>query len=135
MTFGWVFVACLPWSQRTFAEAFPDMGEESWVTAHVHAFSFFGGSTPILVPDNCKAGVVKNTVEELIINEQYRRMAEHYGCAVVPARPRRPRDKGFMFIFLGWRQCPHLSFGKMNKTRPLFICQPLYSARFSLRFW
>ena len=61
-----VFVACLPWSQYTFAEAFPDMGEESWVAAHIRAFSFFGGSAPILVPDNCKTGIVKNTVEELM---------------------------------------------------------------------
>ena len=64
------------------------------VEAHVHAFAFFGGSVPIVVPDNLKQGVVKNTVEELVINEQYRRMAEYCGCAVVPARPRRPRDKG-----------------------------------------
>ena len=96
-----VFVACLPWSQYTFAEAFPDMGEESWVTAHVHAFAFFGGSAPILVPDNCKTGVTRNTVDELVINEQYRRMAEHYGCAVVPARPRRPRDKGSVEAAVG----------------------------------
>lgn len=96
-----VFVACLPWSQYTFAEAFPDMGEESWVAAHMRAFSFFGGSAPILVPDNCKTGIVKNTVEELIVNEQYRRMAEHYGCAVVPARPRRPRDKGSVEAAVG----------------------------------
>ena len=95
---AWVFVACLPWSQYTFAEAFPDMGEESWVTAHVHAFGFFGGSTPILVPDNCKTGVLKNTVDELVVNEQYRRMAEHYGCAVVP---RRPRDKGSVEAAVG----------------------------------
>jgi len=98
---AWVFVACLPWSQYTFAEAFPDMGEESWISAHVHAFAFFGGSTPILVPDNCKTGVIKNTVDELVVNEQYRRMAEHYGCAVVPARPRRPRDKGSVEAAVG----------------------------------
>ena len=98
---AWVLVACLPWSQYTFAEAFPDMGEESWVTAHVHAFAFFGGSTPILVPDNCKTGIAKNTVEELIVNDQYRRMAEHYGCAVVPARPCRPRDKGSVEAAVG----------------------------------
>jgi hypothetical protein len=46
------------------------------------------------VPDNLKQGVVKNTVEELVVNEQYRRMAEYYGCAIVPARSRKPRDKG-----------------------------------------
>ena len=120
---AWVFVACLPWSQYTFAEAFGDMGEESWVTAHVHAFAFFGGSTPILVPDNCKTGVVKNTVEELIVNEQYRRMAEHYGCAVVPARPRRPRDKGSVEAAVGLverqamaplRDRAFLSLGELN---------------------
>lgn len=96
-----VFVACLPWSQYTFAEAFPDMGEESWITAHVHAFTFFGGAAPILVPDNCKTGILKNTLDELIVNAQYRRMAEHYGCAVVPARPRRPRDKGSVEAAVG----------------------------------
>ena len=96
-----VFVTCLPWSQYTFAEAFPDMGEESWVAAHIRAFSFFGGSAPILVPDNRETGIVKNTVEEPVASEQYRRMAEHYGCAVVPARPRRPRDKGSVEAAVG----------------------------------
>ena len=98
---AYVFVACLPWSQYTFAEAFCDMSMESWINAHVHAFSFFGGSTPILVPDNCKTGVIKNTIDELVVNEQYRRMAEHYGCAVVPARPRHPRDKGSVEAAVG----------------------------------
>lgn len=96
-----VFVACLPYSQYIFARAYPDMGEESWITAHVAMFSHFGGATPLLVPDNCKTGVIKNTLDELIINEQYRRMAEHYGCAVVPARPRRPRDKGSVEMSVG----------------------------------
>ncbi|WP_165249655.1 IS21 family transposase [Adlercreutzia sp. ZJ141] len=90
----YAFAACLPYSGELYAEGFYNMKEESWVEAHVHAFSFYGGSVPIIVPDNLKQGIVKNTVEELIVNEQYRRMAEYYGCAVVPARPRRPRDKG-----------------------------------------
>ena len=67
----------------------------------MHAFSFFGGSVPILAPDNRKTGVTRNTVDELIVNEQYRRMAEYYGCAVVPARPRRPRDKGSVEAAVG----------------------------------
>ena len=90
----YVFAACLPYSGELFAEGFFDMKEESWVEAHVHAFSFFGGSVPVIVPDNLRQGVTKNTVDELIVNEQYRRMAEYYGCAIVPARPRKPRDKG-----------------------------------------
>lgn len=97
----YVFVACLPYSNYLFAEGFYSMDEESWITAHVHAFSFFGGTTPLLVPDNCKTGVIKNTVEELILNDQYRRMAEYYGVAVVPARPRKPRDKGAVEMGVG----------------------------------
>ncbi len=89
-----VFAACLPYPGELYAEGFCDMKEESWVEARVHALSFFGGSVPIIVPDNLKQGIVKNTVEELVLNEQCRRMAEYYGCAIVPARPRRPRDKG-----------------------------------------
>lgn len=64
------------------------------VDAHVSAFSFFGGTTPILVPDNLKQGVVKHTVDELVINEQYRRMAEYYGCAVVPGPSAAPPGQG-----------------------------------------
>lgn len=96
-----VFVACLPFSSKLFAEGFYSMDEESWITAHVHAFSFFGGTTPILVPDNCKTAVIRSTVEELIVNDQYRRMAEYYGCAVVPARPRKPRDKAAVEMGVG----------------------------------
>ncbi len=29
-----------------------------------------------------------------MVNEQYRRMLEHYGMAAVPTRVRKPRDKG-----------------------------------------
>ena len=89
-----VFAACLPYSGELCAEGFYDMKEESWVEAHVRTFSFFGGSVPIIVPGNLKQGIIKNTVDELVINEQCRRMAEYCGCAIVPARPRRPRDKG-----------------------------------------
>lgn len=91
---AWVFVAVLPYSQYIFAKAYPDMKEESWINAHIDAFSYFGGVTPLLVPDNCKTGVIKHTINELVLNESYRLMAEYYGCAVVPARPRKPKDKG-----------------------------------------
>ena len=44
----YVFAACLPYSGELYAEGFYDMKEESWVEAHVHAFSFYGGSVPEL---------------------------------------------------------------------------------------
>jgi len=45
------------------------------------------------VPDNLKSGVAKSLKYEPDLNPTYTEMAEHYGCAVLPARPRKPRDK------------------------------------------
>jgi transposase len=45
------------------------------------------------VPDNLKSGVSRACKYEPEINPTYSDMAEHYGCAVLPARPRKPRDK------------------------------------------
>jgi len=89
----YVFVACLAYSSYLFAEGFYRMDQEAWLTAHIHAFEDFKGLTPILVPDNLKTGIVKNGLDELIVNESYRRLTEYYGCVVVPARIRKPRDK------------------------------------------
>lgn len=97
----YVFAACLPYSNYLYAEGFYKTDEQAWINAHTHMFTFFGGATPILVPDNCKTAVSKNTKEALIINEQYRRMSEHYGCAVVPARVRKPRDKASVEMGVG----------------------------------
>ncbi|MHB1407418.1 MAG: hypothetical protein ACYCV0_17735 [Desulfitobacteriaceae bacterium] len=49
----YIFVATLPCSQYTYVEAFLSMNMESWISAHVNAFNYFGGVTRILVPDNC----------------------------------------------------------------------------------
>jgi len=90
---AYVFIATLPFSGYTYAEAFLSMKLEEWITAHVHAFTFFGGVTRILTPDNLKTGVVKNTKNETIIHPTYLEMGEHYGMAIIPARPRAPKDK------------------------------------------
>ena len=89
----YVFIACLPFSGLIFARGFTKTDEAAWIEAHIAAFEFFGGVTPIITPDNAKTAVTKHTKDELILNEQYRKMAEHYGCVIVPARPRRPKDK------------------------------------------
>ena len=89
----YLFVAALPYSAYAYAEAFLSRNQESWIAAHVNAFNFFGGVTRILVPDNLKTGVVKNTKAELILNRTYQELAEHYGTAVIPARVRAPKDK------------------------------------------
>lgn len=89
---AYIFVAVLPCSLYGYAEAFPDMKSNHWIEAHIHAYSFFGGVTRILVPDNLKTGVIKNTRAELVLNRSYHEMAEHYGTAIIPARPVKPKD-------------------------------------------
>lgn len=93
---AYLFVAVLPYSGYAYTEVFPDMKQESWITGHVNAYKYFGGVTRILTPDNLKTGVVKNSRTETILNKSYQEMAEHYGTAVLPARPRSPKDKAFV---------------------------------------
>lgn len=69
------------------------MKTSHWIEAHVHAYTYFNGVTRILVPDNLKTGIIKNTRAELVLNRSYHEMAEYYGTAIIPARPESPRDK------------------------------------------
>ena len=91
---AYIFVGVMTYSQYAYVEAFPDMKQKSWITAHVHMYEFFGGVAKILVPDNCKTAVVHNGgFKDRQINETYQEMAEHYGTAIIPARVRSPKDK------------------------------------------
>jgi transposase len=90
---AYVFVATLPYSGYAYAEAFFDMKQDTWIAAHVNMYAFFGGVSRILIPDNLKTGVIKNTRTETVLNKAYQEMAEHYGTAVIPTRVRKPKDK------------------------------------------
>jgi transposase len=89
----YVFVAALSSSQLAYVEGFLSQNQESWISAHVNAFKFYGGAPRILVPDNLKTGVEKTSSHSPVINKTYHEMAEHYGAAVIPARVRKPKDK------------------------------------------
>lgn len=91
---AYIFVGVMTYSQYAYVEAFLDMKQKSWITAHIHMYEFFGGVARILVPDNCKTAVVHNGGwKDQQINETYHEMAEHYGTAIIPARVRTPKDK------------------------------------------
>ena len=93
---AYVFVTCMPYSSLIYAEAFPDMKQGSWTLAHIHSFEYMGGVPSILVPDNCATATNRSSVCVTLVNESYQQLAEHYGCAVVPARVRRPNDKALV---------------------------------------
>ena len=88
-----LFVAVLGVSSYTFAEATPTQELEHWIGTHIHALEFIGAVPELIVPDNTKTGVSRACRYEPDLNPTYQEMAMHYGVGVVPARPRKPRDK------------------------------------------
>lgn len=88
-----IFVAVLGASSYTYAEATWTQTLPDWIGAHVRALAFFGGVPRQIVPDNLKAGVLKANWYEPGLNPTYQDLATHYGTAILPARPRKPRDK------------------------------------------
>lgn len=90
---AYVFAAVLPCSCYAYVEACDDMKITNWLLCHIHAYRYFGGVTRLLIPDNLKTGVVKNTRYETILNRSYEELAGYYDTAIVPARVRHPKDK------------------------------------------
>jgi transposase len=88
-----IFVAVLGASSFTYAEATWTQSLADWIGAHTRAFEAIGGVTRLLVPDNTKTAIIKACLYEPQVNRTYTEMAAHYGTGVLPARPRRPRDK------------------------------------------
>lgn len=88
-----IFVAVLGASSYTYAEATWSQSLPDWIDAHQRALHFFGGAPQLLVPDNLRAAVTKACRYEPGVNATYAEMAAHYGIAVLPARPYKPKDK------------------------------------------
>ena len=65
---AYIFVAVLSSSGYAYVEAFLSQNLECWITAHVHAYRFFGGVTRVLVPDNLKTGVAQCSWYTPVIN-------------------------------------------------------------------
>ena len=97
-----VFVAVLGASSYFYVEASWGQDLEAWVGAHVRTFEDLGGVPEVVVPDNLKSGVTKACRYEPVTNRTYREMAHHFGVAVVPARPYRPKDKAKVEKCVQW---------------------------------
>ncbi len=120
-----VFVAVLGASDLVFAEVFPDQRVPSWIRAHVEAFSFLGGVTRTVVPDNPKTALTAACRYDPDLNPAYRELAEYYGTAILPARVRKPRDKARVEnsvrnvgqrILAPLRKCQFASLGEVREA-------------------
>lgn len=93
MKFAQVFVAVLGASNYIYCEATWTQSLPDWIGSHARAFTFIGGVPDMVVPDNLKSGVTKACRYDPDVNPAYQQLAAHYGTAIVPARPYKPKDK------------------------------------------
>jgi len=88
-----LFVAVLGASSYTFAEATLTQKSRDFIASHIRAMEYFGGVAGAFVPDQLKSGVIEACRYEPRTQRTYAEMARHYGTAILPARPGKPRDK------------------------------------------
>lgn len=110
-----VFIACFPYSDYTFVMAVRSQTTEDFLYALSCALRYFGGSPKILVPDNLKAAVIKTDRYEPDLNRVMEDFGNHYGFAVLPARPRSPKDKAAVENQV--KIIYHRVYAKLRKTQ------------------
>lgn len=91
-----VFVAILPCSHYTYAEACMSQKREDLVPCIGHGFDFFNGVTRAIVSDNLKSAVSRASKYEPEINRSLKELAIHYGCVINPTRSYSPQDKALV---------------------------------------
>lgn len=90
----YLFVAILPYSQYSYVEPCLDMKQDTWLRCHVHMYQFFGGVAVRTICDNLKTGVIKHPKEgDIILNEAYSKLGNHYCTAIMPTGVRKPKQK------------------------------------------
>jgi len=91
-----VFVAILPNSQYTYAEACLSQKREDMITCMGNALAFYGGVPKAIVSDNLKSAVTRASKYEPEINRAFKDFARHYNCVINPTRSYSPQDKALV---------------------------------------
>ncbi len=88
-----LFVAVLGASNYTYAEATRSQKKLDFVASSIRTLEYLGGVPEIVVPDQLRSAVSGPDRYDPELNPTYLELAQHYGFAVIPARPRKPKDK------------------------------------------
>jgi transposase len=91
-----LFVGVLGASGYAFVKAAYSRQMSHWLSLHSEMFEHFGGVTAVVVPDNEKTGVTLPCLYDPEVNRTYAAWAEHYDTVILPARPRKPKDKALV---------------------------------------
>jgi transposase len=88
-----IFIASMGASKYTYAEATWTQTLPDWIASHIRMLEYLGCVPEVLTPDNLKSAIKEACRYEPEANSTYEDMARHYGCAIIPARPYKPKDK------------------------------------------
>jgi len=91
-----LFVGALGASGYAYITAKSNRQSRNWIACHCEMYEFFGGVPEVTVPDNEKTGVTNPCLYEPDLNPTYHHMARHYKTTMMPARPRKPKDKAIV---------------------------------------
>jgi transposase len=80
-------------SQYIYAEGQESQRLPDWIMGHRRGYEYFGCAPHIEVDDNLKSAVSKACRYDPDVNITFAEFARHYGVAVVPTRPKKPKDK------------------------------------------
>lgn len=88
-----IFVGVLGASKYIYVEATWSQKISDWTMSHVRMFENFGGSVQLAISDNLRSAVSRPDRYDPEITPAYYHMLAYYGCAAMPARIYRPKDK------------------------------------------
>jgi transposase len=88
-----IFVGALPFSSLIFAYATESQKTEDWIRGCSQMFDKIDGIPQTIVCDNAKALITKHRNRIVEVNPYFQEFLEFHKINVLPARPRKPRDK------------------------------------------
>lgn len=91
---AYLFVACMPYSQKIFVKATDSMNQDAWIQLNVDMLNFYKGIPVKIVCDNLKTGVLSHPKNGPIeLNPEYLAFADYYNVAIIPTGVRKPKEK------------------------------------------
>ena len=99
-----LFIVVLPYGNLTYAEAFSNEKQQSWISGIVHALEYFGGTPQVLVMDKAKAHVKHSSWYEGEVQQTVRSLCNYYVIEPWVCQPRRPKQKNQVEAGVGLAQ-------------------------------
>jgi transposase len=125
-----LFIGVMPFSSFTVGEFTLDQKQPTFTRAIEHAFLAVGGVPRYAVIDNLKPGVTRAHIYDPDANQAFVEFANHWGFAVLPARPNKPKDKASVEGGIGViqrqffgevRDCTFYSLAELNQKLREFL--------------